>query len=406
MPRAYEQGWLKAYVQHQRYSESPLAFHFWTGVATIAGALRRKVWIDQLHFQWTPNFYIMLVGPPGVAAKSTSLRAGLSLLEQIDGVVFGPQSMTWQALLDAFRAAQESVTIPSTGQEVTMSCLTIGASELGTFLRPENREFLDLLTAMWDGQKEVFRRRIRTEETVITNPWINVIGCTTPSWLKDNFPEVLIGGGLTSRIVFVFAQKKRQLIAYPAREIPNASYLDEEKALVYDLNQIANLKGEYALTDDAYSWGETWYDHLNNGPRPQHMASDKFQGYIARKQTHVHKLAMVLAASKRDNLIITTEDLIEADEHTTVLERDMLHVFASIGVAPGAKVTSEVLKIIKNYGVISYRDLWRECINTIDPKEFQSAIESASEAGFIQKQGPIVKDGKKDWNLSYVGGIE
>lgn len=90
--------WLKAYMNFTRASESPDAFHFWTGVGTIAGALRRRVWLDMRHFQWTPNIYIILVGPPGVANKSTTVRIGSSLLSQVDGIHFGPQSMTWAIL--------------------------------------------------------------------------------------------------------------------------------------------------------------------------------------------------------------------------------------------------------------------------------------------------------------------
>ena len=100
-------NWLKAYMQYTRDSESPDAFHFWTGVSTVAGALRRRVWIDMRKFQWTPNFYIILVGPPGVAAKSTSLRNGMRLLEQVEGIKFGPQSMTWQALTQVLEESME-----------------------------------------------------------------------------------------------------------------------------------------------------------------------------------------------------------------------------------------------------------------------------------------------------------
>lgn len=69
MPRACVEGWLKTYVHHQRHSEAPTAFHFWSGVSTIAGALRRKVWTDHRYYQYTPNFYILLVAPPGLRLK-------------------------------------------------------------------------------------------------------------------------------------------------------------------------------------------------------------------------------------------------------------------------------------------------------------------------------------------------
>jgi hypothetical protein len=91
-----------------RASESPDAYHFWTGVGTIAGTLRRRVWLDMRHFQWTPNFCIILVGPPGVANKSTTIRIGSSLLAQVDGIHFGPQSMTWQSLIQTLEQSNIS----------------------------------------------------------------------------------------------------------------------------------------------------------------------------------------------------------------------------------------------------------------------------------------------------------
>lgn len=397
MARNFE-NWLKAYVYHTRYSESPDPYHFWTAVATVAGALRRKVWIDQRQFQWVPNFYIILVGPPGIAAKSTSIRAGLSLLEKVEGVYFGPQSMTWQALTEALQNAQELVEIPGLPEAEVMSCLTIGISELGTFLRADDGELIDVLVSMWDGQKEVWRRQTRTQgSTIIHNAWLNIIGCTTPAWLKDNFPEVFIGGGLTSRILFVYADKKRQLVAYPGDLIKATEYEQEADRLVSDLQHIANLRGEYRLDSDARSWGIAWYERHWTKPRAAHLASDRFDGYYARKQTHIHKTAIVLAAAKRDELVILKEDLEEADMLITSLEGNMLQVFSSIGVAPEAKNNSAIVNLVKGYPKgISYTDLWRMCFNTMSGKIFQDAVLAAHKAGYITIKDLIDKDGNKE----------
>lgn len=397
--RAFEH-WLEAYVDHQRYSESPISFHFWTGVSTIAGALRRRVWIDERHFQWTPNMYVVLVGPPGVAAKSTSMRAGLSLLEAVGGIHFGPQTVTWPALIEAFVQAQSSITIDGSPEPAIMSCLTIGVGELGTFLRPDNGEFLDLLTALWDGQKEAVRRRTRMDgETTIKNPWLNIIGCTTPAWLKKNFPADLVGGGLASRIVFVYGDKKRQLIAYPSQCVEEAAYDEETKYLLHDLKQIAEMAGPYTITQAGYKWGERWYEKHNNDARPLHMASDRFEGYLARKQTHLHKLAMVLAASKRNDLVITDEDLEQAADLTTALEGDMIKVFSSIGVSFGAQVVSEILGLIRNHKVISYMELWKLCLGTWASRDFRDAVQGAVEAGVVKKE----KLENGDFKLTYTG---
>lgn len=206
------QNWLKSYGVYTGNLESPTDFHFWTGVSTLAGALRRKVWIDMKLFQWTPNFFIILVGPPGVAAKSTSISAGMSFLTKIPSIKFGPESMTWQALAKDLEEAIEYVkyTKPDGSEGITkMSCLTVAISELGTFLRMDDEQLMSFLIRMWDGQNDIFRHRTKQSGNVeVENPWLNFIGATTPSWLQENFPEGMVGGGLTSRMVFVYGDKK------------------------------------------------------------------------------------------------------------------------------------------------------------------------------------------------------
>ena len=158
MPKRNFENWITSYGEYTEHSESPDLFHFWTGVFTIAGALRRQVWIDQRYFQWTPNFYIVLVGPAGIAAKSTSLRLGTALLRRIKGVNFGPRSMTWQALTHALEEANTLIPFPN-GEYLPMSCLTCSVTELGTFLRPEDKVMSDVLVDLWDGQAETWERR-------------------------------------------------------------------------------------------------------------------------------------------------------------------------------------------------------------------------------------------------------
>ena len=71
--------WLKAYLRYAESTEAPMHMHFWSGVSAVAGALRRRVWIDQAYFKWYPNFYIVLVAPPGIVSKSTTVGIAMNL---------------------------------------------------------------------------------------------------------------------------------------------------------------------------------------------------------------------------------------------------------------------------------------------------------------------------------------
>lgn len=398
MPRN-NKHWLRAYMHFTRASESPDAFHFWTGVGTIAGALRRRVWIDMRHFQWTPNFYIILVGPPGVASKSTTIRIGTSLLEQVPGIKFGPQSMTWQSLTQTLEQAQEYVKYYDTqGQEqlVPMSPVTCSVPELGTFLKMDDSALVDVLISMWDGQLETWGHTTKSSGNItIQNPWLNLLACTTPSWLEQHFPTSMIGGGLTSRIMFIYGDKKRHLVAYPDEKIKEADYDANKKSLIEDLQRIALLSGNYVLSPAARAWGTLWYERLWNS-RPTDMANDRYSGYISRKQTHMHKLAIVLAAAQRDQLLIEKEDLEEADKLLTSIEPHMIKVFESVGVVDESRHIANIIAHVRAYQWIEPTPLFNMLRNNISEKDFKNAIRISVEQGLLSV---TIQGGKKGLSL-------
>lgn len=375
------ENWIKSYIQFTLASEAPDKFHFWTAVSTIAGALRRRVWIDMGHFQWVPNFYIILVAPPGIVSKSTTASIGMNMLKELEGIKFGPDVVTWQALIQSLAGANELVLMPD-GSYFPMSCITIASSEFGNFLNPNDKEFVDVLVSLWDGQLGVWEKATKTQgNDRIENPWINIIACTTPGWIAGNFPEYLIGGGFTSRCIFVYAQHKRKLVAYPSLELP-PEFQQMRKELLHDLEAISLLRGPFELAPAAIEWGTAWYKHHYEN-KPQHLNNEKFAGYLARKQTHIHKLAMVLSAAYKDDLIILPSDLKAAEELTTALEKDMPQVFELIGVQGNAKHSTTILSFMRSYRTLTQGQLFQLCFNTMSWDEYQKALVANINSGYI-----------------------
>lgn len=325
---------------------------FWAGVSAVAGALQRKVWIDQAYFKWYANFYICLVAPPGVVSKSTTSGVAMSLLRRVPGVRFGPDIVTWQSLVSTFAGAASAFEWPA-GQWNTMSALTLESSEFGNLLNPQDREMVDLFVTLWDGKQGALTKETKASgNDSVENPWINMIACTTPAWIAGSFPEYMVGGGFTSRCVFVFANKKANEVAYPIKHVP-ADFLRQGDALVDDLTQISKICGEYKLTEEAYAWGTEWYHRHNSQPNPN-LQDERFGGYLARKQTHIHKLAMVIAAAQHSSLAITAEDLAVADAMVSDLEGDMQQVFARIGKSATAANSEQLLAYIRRMGEVEW----------------------------------------------------
>lgn len=382
--------WLSAYMEYSAFSEAPDKFHFWTGVSCIAGALRRRVWIDQGYFQWTPNFYIVFVAPPGIVSKSTTASIGMRLLRQIPDVIFGPDAVTWQSLVQSLANATETCEI--NGEHHSMSAITISSSEFGTFLNPNDREMVDVLVSLWDGQIGTWQKATKTQGSdSIENPWININACTTPDWIAGNFPEYMIGGGFTSRTVFVYADKKRHLVPYPKNCIPE-NFKDMEKELVHDLEIIATeIKGEYILTAETMEWGTDWYTR-HFASRPPHLDSARFGGYLARKQTHIHKLAMIIAASESSELLVHPHHLEKADQITTSIEHDMPKVFSNIGKTDLTRISTEVLGFLQSHHKYPLQGTYQKFFERVSLPDFETVMKGLAEAGYVstRNEGGVI----------------
>lgn len=378
--------WLRAYMDYASFSEAPKHMHFWTGVATIAGALRRRVWIDQGYFKWHANHYIILVAPPGVVSKSTTAAIGMNLLRQVPGINFGPDVVTWPALVTAFASVNEQFEL--TGEWHTQCALTLESSEFGNLVNPQDRDMIDLLVTLWDSRQGGFNKMTKTSGSdKVENPWINMIACTTPAWIAGNFPEYVIGGGFTSRCLFVYADKKERFVAYPSQHIPKTA-IDQRQRLIDDLCHIAvNLVGPYVLTEEAISWGIAWYEHHNKHPPEKLITDDRFGGYLARKQTHIHKLAMIIAAATRDEMRIEAQDLALANKMVSDLEEDMQKVFAKIGRTQESIQAEKFIKYIATHGPLSFEDAYRYIhLHFPDMKDFEGILQGALRSGQIKME--------------------
>lgn len=375
-------SWIDAYVAHASHTEAPKLMHFWAGVWTLSGALRKKVWMDQIAFRWVPNFYIIFVGPPGIVAKSTTASLGEGLLQEIPGIKFGPDVVTWQSLVTSFANACES--FEYNDEYHPMSALNLIASELGNLIDMQNKEMINLFIDLWDGRKSLNKQTKMSGNDTVQGPWINMLGCTTPNWISENMTSAAVGGGLSARCIFVFANKKERLIAYPKYNFPKNTPETRVK-LLQDLEHISlNLCGEYNLSDEARAWGEQWYA-IHWGNFGKDWKEEWLEVYLARKQTHLHKLAMILAASTRDELIITVEDLALAEVMLNTTEQGYPQVFSHVGKGGDAVQADRLVEFVRHAGEAPYETCYKVLHAAFpDARDFEGIVSGVIRAGFLQ----------------------
>lgn len=385
--------WLNDFVDLHSYGETPDKVMWWVGVVTIAGVLQRKVWIEQFSFQWTPNFYLLIVGPPGEVKKSTSIGLGTRLLRRVDGVDLGPDNVTWQQLVT--HMAQDSYrTWLINGEQFEACCCTMALSEFGTFFDPNDRMLVDALTDLWDSKLGQFKKETKTNGSDnIINPWINIYACCTPEWINDNFNTKLIGSGFACRPVYVYCPKKKRNVALPDEHMPPREVMRaKEDALLVKLREMAEYTGDYTLTKEARIWINKWYADYGEYKEKLTLAIEK--NLYERGQTHLMKLAMVISAARGKFPIIDVEVMEESARRLTELKGDVEAIFGFVGQSPTSKSAQAIVDALKRTGPMRVTELYRRVFfRSIGFKDFEAAMQSAIEAGLVKKVGDVSNPG-------------
>mgnify|MGYP006921320520 CR=1 FL=1 len=387
MPRVLG-NWLTSYLDYTAGTEAPRMMHFYVGISTLAGALRKHVWVDMRRFKWVPNFYIILVAPPGIISKTTTMDYGMDLLKQVPGIKFGPDVITWQALVKKFAESMEEFKLddPATGDSlyIPQSPLILASGEFGNLINPLDKDMVNLYISLWDGRAGFEKETKMSGNDSINSPYINMIGCTTPDWIAQNFPESMIGGGFVSRCVFVYGDRKESLIAWPD-EMVRTDHEELKQALIADLEYISTaLVGPMQLMPEAREWGRAWYERLWTEVAPA-AATEQVQGYLARKQGHLVKLAMILSVSESDALEITARHMQLAETMLSEAEKTSAHVFAKIGRTEAANHLDKLADFIKRHGRVPYSAALKHVIAYFpDAREFEGGLAALIRSGQVR----------------------
>lgn len=296
--RQITNGWVNAYLTFTEKQESPQAFHKWCAISVIAAAMERNCWIDYGYFQLYPNQYIILIGASASVRKSSAILIADNLFKDTfpKAWIFS-QKVTAVSLIAFLRDSYK---------ERGTSGGYIVADELSVFLGNaiQDATLIQLLTKIYTCPKAMDYSTMARGRELANNTFCNMLGGTTPEWIKDSFPPHAIGGGFAGRILFIYqATTDRRFLHAPLDEYRKSLRLK----LINDLKEINSLKGEFALSEDGRKSYDTWYMEIYN-PDPE-KTSTELKGYFGRKHDFVLKLAMALSASRGNSKIIERDDI-------------------------------------------------------------------------------------------------
>jgi hypothetical protein len=376
--------WLAAFAAYHAETEIPEKFVWWAGVATISSALERRCWIDQGHFNIYPNFFVVFVSDAGKGKKSTAVDIAMKVLKKVPAIQFMPKSCTWEGFVLKMQEMHKSQNqeLDLDAPNIASAAVVVQPRELSVFLDPTDKGKVSTLIELWDCPDDFDKFTIYRGDEAIERPCVNLVGGTTPSWIRDSFDRWSKEGGLVNRIVFLYENRKRQSIAWPKR----AKQPDEKvwNALVADVVTMTRLNGPFTITEEAYTFGEEWYKDYD-----KKLETGKFDavlGFRDRKQTHVLKTAMVLSVSRRDTMVITKDDIAEAIEIVTRVEADLNQVFSVVDERAELRPYNDLRATLAREKEMEKGRLLGRFTSKYLLREMQAALDALVESGEVGRK--------------------
>lgn len=378
-------SWIDAYAEFMKNTEPAANFDKWTSHSLIAAALRKKVRLPYGRINYYPNLYILLVAEPGIARKTQAISFGVKILNEIPDVVISADQITKEALLQDLEAAAMDELMPD-GETFRHSSLSIISKEFESFIgqKKENTKMIVFLTDMFDCAEMPTKYRTKNSgSNVIPSVFVNLLAATTPESLASCLPATAVGGGLTSRILFIWADDKK--CKSPKPSMSKAELTLQEK-LISDLYQISRISGDYKMSPEADSNWFNWYMKYEEKSKDRICLDKSFAGWYARKPTYILKMAINRAASESNDLLIEWKHVEKAIKDIESVEAQMGLVFRAIGKSDVTSEVDQVMQIIIDSKWISEQRLMSLVWRDIDAAKFNNVIDTACRTGVIEKR--------------------
>lgn len=370
------EDWIEGYCKLLETTESPDEYKLWVAISTIAGCLQRKCWLAyHTHVDTYPNMYIVLVGPPGLG-KGMAMAPAKEMLDKVK-VMMSPNCSTLQALIQNMLAATDSRIIE--GVPYISSSLTVFSPEFASFLGRNNGEFCDKLTDLFDCPSSwKYSTIVRGDEDVM-GAFLNLIGATTPGLLQATMSGEAITGGLMSRVILVYADKRSRMIPFPMAVSRDMRLRDK---LEHDLQQIRDMEGAFKIAPDFVDPWVDWYTTKDvNDPL---AADSRLAAYAQRRYMHVLKLIMIMSASRSNEMILRKEDLDRALSVLSEAESKMHIAFRGYGKNVLSAFIAAAQGEIQGAKLIYLKDFKKRHMNDVSAEDIDKVLAALQSVGFCK----------------------
>jgi hypothetical protein len=353
-------------------NQSPAIYHQWAAMNLLAGVTGRKVWVDQSKFQIYTNMYIFLVGAAGITKSFAKDMAQAMLSSFAKEIPMSSDSMTKQSL-SQFMGEKDSpcklaYMVPGDVEPRFYRHLNLFCDELINFLNAgEPTQMIPFLTEAYRAH-EVGTKTKNQGHDIVTNPYINILGCLTTETMMSLKKANLIDTGFTRRCVF----------AYSRNPGPPVAILETSKAQKDAWVRCVDALGRIQKMAGPFKWEEihgvytAWYDE--NYYRTVNESSMVMQNWFRTKPEYLLKVAMLIALSEREELRLSKADFEAAREYLDPVDESLRLLFSSSGPNPMSQLSADVERKIKENPLITYKTLLVSFYSQLQAKQLDEIL--------------------------------
>lgn len=364
---------LDLYMEYTSGNETPESMHLWSGLSVLAGAAEKRLWINIGFSREGLNLYVILLGPPGVVAKSTALKLAKTLLRKA-GYNVMEGSVTKEKIMEDLLASIKTTKIDG-NRVIRQTPVTYIANEVFTLLS-SGVDMVKFLTDIWNEDNWTYKTKTSGEFT-IPNVAFNLLGATTPQWFSSSLFGDLTATGFIARCIIVYESAPRGQFPFVS---VTQSQIDARDQLLQMLGEMRQFYGPVEMGPEAAQYYADWYVHNEIRPGEDH----RMAAYLERKRKiFVFKVSSLLALGDM-RTTVQKEDIETALEIFDRVEVKMRAAYRLMGDNMLMSLIQRAILLLKaSDGKMSHINLGRHFIADIDIDGYKKLLEQMSQLGLV-----------------------
>lgn len=362
-------GWFEQYVNYTRFTESPLSYHVFCSLCVLGSALGRRVYKTKGHFDIYPNYWCVLVGPPGRVKKTSAIDIARKLIAGAALCPIMADKLTPEALVKSLQTAG--------GHQF------VYAPEFSVLLG--RQRYLEGLTTLMlrlaDCPSEWTVDTLMRGPETVTDIALTVLGGSTMSLLTGATPDQVTSSGFLSRFVVVVETDTRRMYPEPAK---GASSLEQN--LLRTLERLKAWSGQSTWANEhVREMHHAWYRAHKSELRK--LDSEMMAEALDRMDVHLERTAMLVHLAEHDNLAVCESCLDTAIYLIHYVKSKMPSAISAMSHNVHSADADFVVATLRRMdGAASHSNLLRRCSSRMDASLFKRAMSTLVESGIIRHE--------------------